>query len=262
MTRSRAGAGANVNGLGARIRDLRLRLRTERGRPPTLAQFGDLVARAEADLAGRRGAIEPYPHSTVSRWENDQRRPARPTLAAIARVGGVALETLDAVHEGRGYPPGGQDAHTEPRRPAGGDAPGLGARLVRWRQRFLLELANGGATDREVTLVAAWLALPAGDRADGHPAVAIGDARLLALWERMADAARWCLARRGRDLPSPTALPPDHAPAVRPRGGPGTLAEAVYDLQRGTYAAAAVLDALLDGDVSAEASRNGLTRRQ
>jgi transcriptional regulator with XRE-family HTH domain len=184
-----------------------------------LTEFGALVAAAEHEAAGGQGSAEPYPHSTVSRWETNRRRPSESTLRAIAVVGRVPLADLQ---------PAGPDAGTQGRRTVDlGEAPlptpgvGMTPPLTVWRQGFLLQLAQGGVRDAELEAVSLWLARPVWARAGGDPLLGLSDDAVLDLWARMADVARWCLARRGHGVryersPLGESLVPESSPGTPP----------------------------------------------
>lgn len=205
--------------LGGRIRAVRRARLNARGRPTTLAEFGRLVAAAEREITGGEGQTAPYPHSTVSRWETDRRRPSDQTLAAIAAVGRIPFERLvhgDPVREHRRLGPT-QPEDAPPPTPGVGMTP----RLTVWREAFRLELARAGASVAEIEAVSGWLARPVWARAGGSPTLGLSDDEMLELWARMADIARWCLARRGRGFrlerePAKESLVPKCPPGTPP----------------------------------------------
>lgn len=245
--------------LGERIRAVRRKRLNARGRPTTLAEFGALVAAAERELEGERGRPPRlYTHGTVSRWEADKRRPKEGTLAAIAVVGGIAVDAL--VH---GRPTGAaqrdspSDGPTREVWAAAAEAAGMTPRLVLWRETFRVELARAGASEEEIDAISWWLARPVWARAGGSSELAVPDETLVELWERMAAAARWILAHRGRRFRAKLTPPVETLVPDRPAETP--LWEVLREVEFRAFSHPALLESLLETRAFGARRRRGPT---
>ncbi len=183
-------------------------------------------------MIGEREGRAPWPHATLSRWETGRQLPGPGTRAAIAAIGGIGLDELkDSVQP----PPLRHAAAVQ--QPMQGAVSALTSQppqsftgsMLRWLYGFLHELADAGASRRDIQVAEFWLARAAHlwRAAGAEP----GDATALEMWEEMANGVRCVLSRRGLTFSAPVQPPLVKRGASLQQGAGEQLMAALSDPQ-------------------------------